>query len=95
MEVYVLDIIVGRLHDSPHISIYEDLEHQTQIADSSQPELYDINLQHDIDDDEVGFFYIDIFNPSLYHDNYVIKLNERPGGWQFQFLDNETGFRIN
>ena len=94
MEVYVLDIIVGLLHDSPHISIYEDLEHQTQIADSSQSELYDINLQHDIDDDEVGFFYIDIFNPSLYHDNYVIKLNERPGGWQFQFLDNETGLEL-
>ena len=47
------------------MNVFEDEEHQIQIADSNRPEAFDESLSHYIDSDMAQSgepFYIDLFN---------------------------------
>jgi len=99
-EVAVVEIILNieevGVFAPPRVSIYEDEEHQIQIADSTRPEFYDETLSHYVDDsDAFGDFYIDIFNSGFDTDSFFIRVNEMPTSWQYIFRDNDTGLELN
>ena len=97
-EVAVVEIVLNieevGVYAPPRVSIYEDEEHQIQISDSTRPEFYDETLSHYIDSDEVGDFYIDIFNSGFDTDSFFIRVNEMPTSWQYKFWDNDTGMEL-
>ena len=98
-EVAVVEIILNieevGVFAPPRVSIYEDEEHQIQIADSTRPEFYDETLSHYVDDSDLfGDFYIDIFNSGFDTDSFFIRVNEIPTSWQFIFRDNDTGLEL-
>jgi hypothetical protein len=78
----------------PRIYVYEDDEHQKQIADSTRPEAYDETLSHYVDADEVGDFFIDVFNTGFQTDSFKIRVLEQPDDWQYRFYDNDTGMDL-
>lgn len=96
VEVDVVEIELlleeSDVYAPPRISIYEDDEHQIQIADSTRPEFYDETLSHYVDEsEEYGTFYIDILNAGFDTDTYNIRVTEMPSGWLYTFKDNDTG----
>ena len=91
----VLDIEDVGVFAEPRISIFEDFEHQIQIVDSTRPEFYDESLSHYVDTDEVGDFFIDIFNSGFDSDTFLIRVNALPTSWQYKFYDNDTGLELN
>lgn len=97
-EVAVVEIILNieevGVYAPPRVSIYEDEEHQIQISDSTRPDFYDETLSHYIDADEVGEFYIDIFNSGFDTDSFFMRVNEMPTSWQYKFFDNDTGMEL-
>ena len=97
-EVAVVEIILSieevGVFAPPRVSIYEDEEHQIQISDSTRPEFYDETLSHYIDSDEIGDFYVDIFNSGFDTDSFFIRVNEMPTSWQYKFFDNDTGMEL-
>ena len=97
-EVAVVEIILNieevGVYAPPRVSIYEDEEHQIQISDSTRPEFYDETLSHYVDSDEIGDFYIDIFNSGFDTDSFFIRVNEMPTSWQYKFFDNDTGMEL-
>jgi hypothetical protein len=76
----------------PRISIFEDLEHQRQIADSNRPETYDAQLSHSIDPESGGIFFIDIFDFTSRRSE--IRVENVPDGWQYRLYDNGTGVEL-
>ncbi|MBL6734193.1 MAG: hypothetical protein ISP84_06590, partial [Candidatus Poseidonia sp.] len=58
----------------PRLYVYEDDEHQKQIADSTRPEAYDETLSHYVDASEVGDFYLDVFNTGFQTDAFKIRV---------------------
>ena len=74
--------------------MYEDDEHQKQIADSTRPEAYDETLSHYVDADEVGDFFLDVFNTGFQTDAFKIRVLEQPDDWQYRFYDNDTGLEL-
>tara|TARA_B100000035_G_scaffold131955_1_gene112185 strand:+ start:1058 stop:4012 length:2955 start_codon:yes stop_codon:yes gene_type:complete len=78
----------------PRIFVYEDEEHQKQIADSTRSEAYDETLSHYVDADEVGDFFIDVFNTGFQTDAFKIRILEQPDDWQYRFYDNDTGLEL-
>ena len=78
----------------PRLFVYEDDEHQKQIADSTRPEAYDETLSHYVDADEVGDFYLDVFNTGFQTDSFKIRVLEQPDDWQYRFYDNDTGIEL-
>ena len=78
----------------PRLFVYEDDEHQKQIADSTRPEAYDETLSHYVDADEVGDFYLDVFNTGFKTDAFKIRILEQPDDWQYRFYDNDTGLEL-
>ena len=79
----------------PRISVFEDFEHQIQIADSTREEAYDETLSHYVDaGDESGEFFIDIFNAGFITDSFRLRINEFPDGWQYKFYDNDTNLQL-
>ena len=97
-EVAVVEIVLSidevGVYAPPRISIYEDEEHQIQISDSTRPEFYDESLSHYIDSDEIGSFYIDIFNSGFDTDTFFLRVNAMPTSWQYKFFDNDTGMEL-
>ena len=97
-EVAVVEIILSieevGVYAPPRVSIYEDEEHQIQISDSTRPEFYDETLSHYVDSDEIGDFYVDIFNSGFDTDSFFIRVNEMPTSWQYKFFDNDTGMEL-
>ena len=79
---------------APRIFVYEDDEHQKQIADSTRPEAYDETLSHYVDADEIGDFYIDVFNLGFQTDSFKMRVLEQPDDWQYRFYDNDTGLEL-
>ena len=79
---------------APRLFVYEDDEHQKQIADSTRPEAYDETLSHYVDADEVGDFYIDVFNLGFQTDSFKMRILEQPDDWQYRFYDNDTGLEL-
>ena len=90
----VLDIEDVGVFAEPRISIFEDFEHQIQIVDSTRPEFYDETLSHYVDADEVGDFFIDVFNSGFDSDTFFIRVNALPTSWQYKFYDNDTGLEL-
>ena len=79
----------------PRISIYEDQEHQKQIADSTRPEAYDEGLSHYVDAfNGSENFYIDVFNSGFDTDSFKIRVLEQPDDWQYRFYSNVTGAEL-
>ena len=78
----------------PRLFVYEDDEHQKQIADSTRPEAYDETLSHYVDASEVGDFYLDVFNTGFQTDSFKIRVLEQPDDWQYRFYDNDTGIEL-
>ena len=71
----------------PRISIFEDFEHQIQIADSTREEAYDETLSHYVDaGDESGEFFIDIFNAGFITDSFRLRINDFLGWMAVQVL---------
>lgn len=79
----------------PRISVYEDEEHQKQIADSTRPESYDEGLSHYVDAfNGSENFYIDVFNSGFDTDSFKIRVLEQPDDWQYRFYSNQTGAEL-
>ncbi len=94
VEVIVLDVEEVGVYAPPRLSVYQDVEHQMQIADSNRPELFDPTISQYIDSDEVGEFYMDVFNAGFDTDTYRLKVESIPDGWQYIFYDNDTGSEL-
>ena len=90
LEVIVLTVEEVDVFSPPRISIYEDLEHQRQIADSNRPEAYDEKLSHYIDSESEGIYFVDVFNTGFDSDTFKIKVEDIPDGWQYLFFNNIT-----
>jgi hypothetical protein len=78
----------------PRLFAYEDEAHQVQIADSTRPEAYDESLSHYVDAEEIGDFYLDVFNTGFITDAFKIRVLEQPDDWQYRFYDNNTGMEL-
>jgi hypothetical protein len=76
---------------APRISIFEDVEHQRQIADSTRPEAYNDSISHYVDESETGMFFIDVFNSGFDLDSFRIRIVDFPDAWQFRLFENSTG----
>jgi uncharacterized membrane protein len=95
IEKIVLDVEEVGVFAPPRLNVYEDEEHQIQIADSNRPEAFDVTLSHYIDYEmwETGEpFYIDLFNAGFDTDTYRLKVEDLPSSsWLYKFYDNDTG----
>ncbi len=78
----------------PRVSVFEDEDQQVQIADSNRPEAYDESLSHYVDQDEVGEFFINVFNSGFVTDSFKIRILDLPDAWDYQFYDNDTGMEL-
>ena len=76
---------------APRISIFEDVEHQRQIADSTRPEAYNDSISHYVDESETGMFFIDVFNAGFDLDSFRIRIVDFPEGWGVKLFDNSSG----
>jgi hypothetical protein len=95
VETIVLDIEESDVLSPPRIAVFEDDEHQKQIADSNRPEAYDELLSHYVDSGDVsGDFFIDVFNSGFITDSFKLRVTELPDAWQYKFYDNETGMEL-
>jgi len=98
IEKLVLDVEEVGVYAPPRLDVYEDEEHQIQIADSNRPEAFDETLSHYIDSDMAQSgepFYIDLFNAGFDTDTYRLKVDETPSSsWSYTFFDNDTGSEL-
>ena len=95
IEKMVLDVDEVGVFAPPRLNVYEDVDHQMQIADSNRPEAFDPTLSHYIDSDEIGEFYIDVFNAGFDTDTYRLKVEDMPSSsWMYKFYDNDTGSEL-
>lgn len=95
VETIVLDVEESDVLSPPRIAVFEDDEHQKQIADSTRPEAYDELLSHYVDSGDVsGDFFIDVFNSGFITDAFKLRVTELPDAWQYKFYDNETGLEL-
>ena len=98
IEKIVLDVEEVGVYAPPRLDVYEDEEHQIQIADSNRPEAFDETLSHYIDSDMAQSgepFYIDLFNAGFDTDTYRLKVDETPSSsWSYTFFDNDTGSEL-
>jgi uncharacterized membrane protein len=78
----------------PQIDVYDDVEQQKQIFDSSRIDLYNENLSHYIDYDKVGEFFLSIGNVGFDDDSYRIRIQEIPVAWSLKFIINGTGTEL-
>ena len=74
----------------PRINIYEDVEHQMEIADSARPEAYDETLSHFVDSEQTGRFWLDLLNTGFDEDSFRIKIKDIPEQWDVAVYDNTT-----
>ena len=79
----------------PRIAVFEDFEHQIQIADSTRVDAYDESLSHYVDaGDTKGEFFVDVFNAGFITDSFRLRVTDLPDAWQFKFFDNDTGMEL-
>ena len=98
VEVAVVDLTLDfeevGVYAEPRVSVFEDEEHQRQIADSNRPDLYDESLSHYVDMSEAqegASFYLDLFNAGFDSDQFKVRVTELPESWLYRFYDNDTG----
>ena len=93
-EVQVVTTTIGveevGVFAPPRINVYEDVEHQMEIADSARPEAYDDTLSHFVSADETGRFWLDILNSGFDEDKFRIKIKDIPQQWDVAIYDNMT-----
>ncbi len=94
IKTLYLEVEEVGVFSAPRISIFEDVEHQRQIADSTRPEAYDESLSHYVDESETGMFYMDVFNSGFVNDDFRIRVVDLPDAWQYRLYDNETGLEL-
>ena len=98
IEKIVMDIEEVGVFAPPRMSVYEDEDHQLQIADSNRPEAFDETVSHYIDSDMTipgEPFYLDLFNAGFDTDTYRLKIDETPSSsWTYAFFDNDTGSEL-
>ena len=98
IEKIVLDVEEVGVFAPPRLNVFEDEDHQIQIADSNRPEAFDESLSHYIDSDMAQSgepFYIDLFNAGFDTDTYRLKVDETPSSsWSYTFFDNDTGSEL-
>ena len=83
------------VYSDPRLSLFEDAEHQIQIADS-------VDLSGDFDEDfssfvnfdGIGEFYLDVRNTGFDVDSFRMKFLDIPDQWDAAFVDNTTGEAI-
>lgn len=94
IEKIVMDIEEVGVFAPPRLNIFEDEEHQIQIADSNRPDAFDETLSHYVDSDMSipgEPFYIDLFNAGFDTDTYRLKVEDTPSSnWAYEFIDNDT-----
>ena len=91
----LLDVEEIDVYSDPRLSLFEDPEHQIQIADS-------MDLSGDFDEtssnfvyfEGIGEFYLDIRNTGFDVDSFRMKFLEIPDQWDAAFVNNETGVSI-
>ena len=91
IKTLVMNITEVGVFSAPRISIFEDVEHQRQIADSTRPEAYNDSISHYVDESETGMFFIDVFNSGFDVDSFRIRIVDFPDAWQFRLFENSTG----
>ena len=91
IKTLVMNITEVGVFSAPRISIFEDVEHQRQIADSTRPEAYNESISHYVDESETGMFFIDVFNSGFDVDSFRIRIVDFPEAWQFRLFDNSSG----
>ena len=101
VEVAIVDLTLDfdevGVYAEPRVSVFEDVEHQRQIADSTRPDLYDETLSHyvDMSDAQEGVdFYIAVFNAGFDSDAFKLRVTELPESWLYRFYDNDTGQQL-
>ncbi len=94
VETISLSVEEVGVYSPPRMNVYKDVEHQLQIADSERPEVFDPQLSHYIDSDEVGEFFIEVYNAGFDTDKFRLKVEDIPEGWQYLFYDNDTGAEL-
>ena len=96
IKTIVLSIEESEVLAPPRLAVFEDFEHQIQIADSTRLEAYDETLSHYVDSgDAKGEFFVDVFNAGFVTDSYRFRVTDLPDAWQFKFYDNNTGMELN
>lgn len=95
VETIVLDIEESEVLSPPRIAVFEDDEHQMQIADSTREGAYDETLSHYVDSGDIsGDFFVDVFNSGFVTDAFRLRVTQLPDAWQYKFYDNETGMEL-
>jgi len=95
IKTIVLSIEESDVLAPPRIAVFEDFEHQIQIADSTRLEAYDQTLSHYVDAGETkGEFFVDVFNAGFITDSFRMRVTDLPDAWQFKFYDNDTGMEL-
>jgi len=95
IKTIVLSIEVSEVLAPPRIAVFEDYEHQIQIADSTRIDAYDESLSHYVDaGDTKGEFFVDVVNAGFITDSFRLRVTDLPEGWQFKFYDNDTGMDL-
>lgn len=95
IKTITLSIEESEVLAPPRISVFEDFEHQIQIADSTRPEAYDESLSHYVDaGDTKGEFFVDVFNAGFITDAFRLRVTDLPDAWQYKFYDNDTGMEL-
>ncbi len=91
----LLDVEEIDVYSDPRISLFEDEEHQIQIADSDDASGdFDVESSNFVDFDGIGKFYLDVRNTGFDVDEFRMKFLEVPDQWDAAFVDNETGQAI-
>ena len=93
IEKIVLDVEEVGVYAEPRMNVFEDEDHQIEIADSNRPEAFDETVSHYIDSESFNgtSFYIDLLNAGFDTDQYRLKIEEAPSSsWTFEFIDNDT-----
>ncbi len=91
----LLDVEEIDVYSDPRLSLFEDAEHQIQIADS-------VDLSGDFDETSSNFvnfegtgeFFLDIRNTGFDVDSFRMKFLEIPDQWDAAFVNNNTGESI-
>jgi len=91
IKTLYMDISEVGVFSAPRVSIFEDVEHQIQIADSTRPEAYNDSISHYVDESETGMFFIDVFNSGFDLDSFRIRIVDFPEGWGVKLFDNSSG----
>ena len=97
-EVQVVTTTIGveevGVYAPPRVNLYEDSDHQMEIADSARPDAYDETLSHFVDAEQTGRFWLDVLNSGFDEDKFRIKVKDIPEQWDIAFFDNMTSVQL-